>query len=120
VEYAHPEPHCLAGDAGKLAAPALDVREPGAQLPPPERLAQLVSVAPCTPDEVRCGARSCAATAFAGAAAQWELLVSLPLEPVAAAAQRAARPKQELLIVPREASPPADGRDAVALASPAG
>jgi len=110
--------HYLDGDAGKSADPVPDVPEPGAQLPPPERLAQRAQVAPCTPDEVQCGERSCAATARADALAQLAPLVLLPTEPVAVAARVAgASQKLEPQLVPREASQPSNGRAAQPLAS---
>lgn len=77
--------HCPDEDAEKLAGPGPDVQAPDAQVPQLGRLAQLARAVPCTPDEARCGARSCAATAFAAVAAQPAPSVSLLLESQTAA-----------------------------------
>jgi len=102
---AYPEPrHCRGGDAGKWADPAPDAQAPDAPPLPLERLEQQARAAPCTPDEARCGERSCAATAFAGAVAQLAPRVSLLLEQAAVAGRPAeALQKPEPQLGPREA-----------------
>jgi hypothetical protein len=114
AEHAHPEPqHCLAEVAGKWADPVPDVQAPAARSLRPERSARLARVAPCTPDEVPCGARSCAARALAHAVAQSAPLVSLPPEPLVVAARPAgASQKLEPQLVLRERSLLLDGRAA--------
>jgi len=79
TEDAYREPQTYPDGAEKLADQVLDVQEPGAQFRA-EQLKLLVPEAPCTPDEVRCAERSCAAAAFVYAAAQPAPLVWWPLE----------------------------------------
>jgi len=123
AEYALPEPLQYLGEvAGKLADPVPDVPAPAVQLLPPERLARLAQAAPCTPDEVPCGARSCAATAFADAVGQLAApTVWLPLVQLAVAAWPGmASPTLEPQLVPRAASRLWDGRAGPAPASQGG
>jgi hypothetical protein len=86
---AHREPqHCLGEDAGKLADPVPDVLELDALLLPPARLAQPALAAPCTPDEVPCGERSCAVKELADAVAQLAPLALWPPEPMPVAVRQ--------------------------------
>jgi len=116
---AYPEPrHCRGEDAGKWADPVPDVQAPDAPSLPPERLKQQVPAALCTPDEVQCGERSCAVTAFAGAVAQLAPRVSLPREQAAVAGRPAeALQKPEPQLGPQESLLLLDGRAAPARAS---
>ena len=72
--------HCLDEDAGKLADPVRGVQVSDALVLRPAQSAKMAQGAPCTPDEVPCEERSCAAVALALASAQSASLVSLPLE----------------------------------------
>jgi len=80
--------HCLGAAAGKLVDPVRGVRGPDVRLRPLELSGKKATVAPYTPGEDRCAARSSEETAFADAVAQLALLVSLPLAPLAVAERR--------------------------------
>jgi hypothetical protein len=112
MEHAYPEPpHCLGGDAEKLADPVSDVPARDAPVLPPERLEQRAWAALCTPAEVLCGEQSCAATV--DASAPRELPVSQLLETVAVAARLAVPPlKSERRLALQEASQMSDAWDA--------
>ena len=74
------EPQHCPDDAGKLADPVRGVQVSDALVLRPAQSAKMAQGAPCTPDEVPCEERSCAAVALALASAQSASLVSLPLE----------------------------------------
>jgi len=117
AEDALPEPqHCLGEDAEKLADRGLDVPAQSARLVRAERSTQMARAAPYTPDEVRCGGRSCAAAAFADALAQLAPLVSRLRESAVAAAARASQ-KPEQQTAKREASQLLAARTAPVLAA---